>query len=182
MALTLTYTIGGTVTDISEYVDWKTVSYTESINVPTQLNFSAFNSDAAFPIMVQRGYISLYSTRFERSLFTGFISCQPNVVFKALRPPGVQLFEYKVLCTSDEHLLNLKAVPFIPAFTNQTQGQILSSLADILCPGFYDTSMVASGDIEPYFNYAPQSSWSELAKKFGDGSRYSYKVRDRKIW
>jgi len=179
--LRMLYTIGGVETDISRYVDWTSVSITESINVPAQLSFTANNYDPGFPTPVQRAYVRLYSTRFNRSLFTGFISSQPNVVFMALRAPGVQLFAYQMLCTSDEHLLNIKAVPFIPAFVNQTQGAVLAGIADILCPGFYDTSMVGSGDIEPYFQYDPNQSWCELAKTFGDGSRYRYKVRDKQI-
>ena len=89
--LRMLYTIGGVETDISRYVDWTSVSITESINVPAQLSFTANNYDPGFPTPVQRAYVRLYSTRFNRSLFTGFISSQPNVVFMALRAPGVQL-------------------------------------------------------------------------------------------
>jgi hypothetical protein len=179
--LTMTYVLGGQEADISRYVDWSSVSLSESINIPAQLTFDAYNYDAGFPAPVQRAYVRLYSTRFNRSLFTGFVSSQPNVTFKSIRAPGIQLFQYKMICTSDEHLLNVKAVPFIPAFVNQTQGQVLAKLASTLCPGFFDTSMVGSGDIEPYFKYDPTQSWSELAKTFGDGSRYRYKVRDKQI-
>lgn len=180
--LICTYIVGGKEIDITRYVDWKTVSITEQINIPAQLNFDAYNYDPGFPIPVQRAYVRIYSTRFNRSLFTGYISSQPNAVFQSLVAPGVQLFQYQMICTSDEHLLNIKAVPFIPAFVDQTQGQVLAQIADILCPGFFDLSGIGSGDIEPYFQYDPNSSWCELAKQFGDGSRYRYKVRDKKIW
>lgn len=180
--LTLTYTVGDVTTDITRYVDWASVAITESINVPTQLTFNAYNYDPGFPPPVQRAYVRIYSTRFNRSLFTGYVSSYPNVVFQALRAPGVQLFQYQMVCTSDEHLLNVKAVPFVPAFVDQTQGQVLSSLAELLCPGMFDTSAIASGDIEPFFQYDPNQSWCELAKTFGDGSRYRYHVRDKKIW
>lgn len=180
--LRMLYTVGSKVTDISKYVDWKTVTLQEQINIPAQLNFDGYNFDAGFPVLVQRAYVQLFSTKFNRSLFTGYVSSQPNAVFVALQPGGSQLFQYKFICTSDEHLLNIKAVPFIPAFVDQTQGSILTQLAEILCPGLFDTSAVGSGDIEPYFTYDPNSSWCEVAKKFADGSRYRYKVRDKRIW
>lgn len=180
--LQVTYTVGSTTVDITKYVDFKTLTIQEQINIPAQLNFSAYNYDPKFPTPVQRAYVRVFSTRFNRSLFTGYVSSQPNVDFQSVIAPGVQLFRFDFICTSDEHLLNVKAVPFIPAFIGQTQGQILSSLASILCPGMFDTSAVGSGDIEPYYQYNPNSSWSEVAKEFADGSRYRYKVRDKRIW
>ena len=180
--LRMFYTVGGVETDITKYVDLSTISVQEQINVPAQMSFSAYNNDSKFIVPVQRAYIRLYSTRFLRSLFTGFISAQPNVVYQGMRPPGTLLYQYQYLCTSDEYLLNLKAMPFIPAFVNQTQGQILAGLADTLCPGFFDTTCVGSGDIEPYFNYDPSQGWAEIAKTFADGSRYRFKARDKQIW
>jgi len=194
MALIMNYTVGGVTTDISRYVDWSTVQIQEQINIPTQLTFDAYNYDNLFPNPpTQRAYLQIYSTYYKRSLFTGYLSSQPNAVYQGLKQGGGelweyrfrgggQLFKYEFICTSDEHLLNCKAVPFIPAFVGQTQGQILSALANILCPGMYDTTWVGSGDIEPYYNYSPNNSWCEIAKDFADGSRYRYKVRDKQIW
>ena len=41
---------------------------------------------------------------------------------------------------------------------------------------------MASGDIVPYFQYTPDQTWSDIAKTFGDASRYRYKVLDKKIY
>lgn len=180
--LVMTYTVGSVETDISSYVDWASVSIQEQINVPTQLTFNAYNKDSGFPAVVQRAYIQLFSTAFNRSLFTGFVASQPNAVFQGIRPGGVQLFQYQFICTSDEYLLNIKAVPFIPAFVDQTQGEILAGLAELLCPGYFDTSAIGSGDIEPFYQYDPTQSWCEIAKNFADDSRYRYHARDKKIW
>ncbi len=90
--------------------------------------------------------------------------------------------KYSFQCTSDDYLLSTKAIPFIPSYVNRTQGQILSDLAEVLCPGFFDTSLVQDGDIIPFFAYDPTKSWSQVAKTFGDSSRYRWKVRDKRIY
>lgn len=193
--LKLTLTVGGLETDYSSLVDWKKLRLSEKSNVPSQLSFSLYNLGQDFVEPVQRAYVRWFSTQTGRSLFTGFVSVRPTKRFVAVDPavssrlqtsnPALnvppQLFEYSVSCVSDEYLLNMKSVPFIPAFVNRSEGAILSTLADVLCSGYFDTTAVASGDIVPFFEYDPKKSWSEIAKQFGDGSRKRYKVRDRVI-
>ena len=199
--LTITWG-GGVETDYTRFVKQDSIQITEQINVPSQMTFSLFPLGTDFVIPPQHGYVKLYSTNTETSLFTGFIASAPVRTYLApsqAAPPMVssdmvvigdsdrvygprQLFQFDITATSDEYLLNIKAVPFIPAYVNRTQGQILTDLAELLCPGFFDSSNVEDGDIVPFFQYNPQQSWCELAKQFGDGSRYRYKARDRKLW
>lgn len=192
MPLRLTITVGGQEIDYSKYVDWKGLRVQEDLNLPSKITFSLIPSDSAFKSPPQRAYVKLTSDRWMRSLFTGYIASEPKRSYIAPAPSvfgeqgfvGIpaQLFQYSVIATSDEHLLNIKAVPFIPAFVNRSQGQILSDLADILCPNFFDTSMVGSGDIIPFYQYETGQSWSEIGKKFADASRYRLKVRDKQIF
>ena len=196
MPFILTIKVGQTETDYTQYVDWKTVAITEKINIPSQLTFSMLPSSSQFKVPPQRAYVKIYSLDQDRSIFTGYISSEPTRNYQAVIGWGVQdardpqlgriprqLFRYDITCTSDEHLLNIKAVPFIPAYINRTQGQILADIANVLSPsGFFDTSQVASGDIVPFYQYDPTQSWCEIAKKFADGSRYRYKVRDKQIF
>lgn len=185
--LRLTISVAGVPTDYTQYVDWKGLRIREEANLPSQISFALTPSTKVFQVPPARAYVQVYSTKYARSVFTGFVVAHPERKFLGLSqvaPTSAQgqLYEYSVSCSSDEYLLNMKSVPFIPAFVNRTQGQILSDLAEVLCPGFFDTTMVASGDIVPYFEYSPQQSWTEVAKLFADGSRYRYKVRDRQIW
>lgn len=175
------------MTDYTKYLDWPSVSVSEAINVPTVCNFTLYPIDKLFVVPVVRAYVNFYSTLTQKSLYTGFVSSTPKRSYKgrAAHVPtyaqGQQL-QYDITCTSDEHLLNIKAIPFIPAFVNRAEGDILKSLANILCSGYYDTSMVSSGDLVPYFSYTPSQSWSEVAKHFGDGSRRRYKAKNKKLW
>lgn len=195
MALQCLISVAGTETDYSRFLDWKSVKVDEEINLPTKCSFTLKQYGWAFKVPPMHAYVKIWSTRYRRSLFTGFIASQPERRYLTLAQNSLpenagQLFEYQITCASDEYIMNVKSVPFIPAFVNRTQGDILSSLADILVQvpnasgtePMFDTTMVGSGDIVPYFTYTPSQSWSEIAKKFGDGSRYRYKVRDKKIW
>jgi hypothetical protein len=280
-------TVGGQQMDYTKYLDQTTVAITEQINYPTQFTFSLTPSDGTFVAPVQRAYVQLWSMRWQRSLFTGYVASEPvrnylglsqyaptpntagpaftvnalqltawlqraagitlgtpdqwckgmnilipgtcpglsnavliqlgmkpdssnrgslppvdaqtflNVINANAPPPGPtnigpstqdesvlgrrQLFRYDVTATSDEYLLNMKAVPFIPSYINRSQGAILTDIADTLCPGFFDMTLVASGDLVPFYAYDPTQSWCEIAKTFADGSRYRYKVRDKQI-
>lgn len=183
----LLISVGNIPQDYTANVDGSTLQIEEASNIPTVMTFSLIPTARNFQVPPQRAYVQLYSTLYERSLFTGFISCEPERQFlaKSLTGPiaeGNQLFRYNITCTSDEYILNVKAVPFIPAFVNRSEGEILSSIANVLCPGMFDTSMVASGSIVPFFDYSPKQSFSEIAKQFGDGSRYRYKARDKMLW
>ena len=189
LQLLVTYAAGSQPVDCSRYVDFSQLKINEQINVPTTCTLVMHPIDTQFVCPPQRAYVKIWSTRYNRSLFTGFISAEParaylgrTVDIKGTAWEGGQQLSYSMTVTSDEYLLNIKAVQFIPAFVNQTQGQILTTLAEVLCPGFFDTTSIQPGDVVPQFLYTPDQTWCQIAKTFGDGSRYRYKVRDRKIW
>lgn len=176
----------GVTTDYTNNLDQKSINVQEELNIPTTFTFN-LEPVGVFTVPPARAYVQLLSTQYNVSLFTGFISVPPTQKFVALDSPslapGGQRLLYQFTAISDEYLLNMKAVQFIPSYINRTQGQILSDLAEILCPGFFDTtSFIASGDLVPEFEYDPTQSWAEVAKQFADASRYRYKVRDKKIW
>lgn len=123
----------------------------------------------------------------QRVLATGFVTNQPSPDFLGINPTlpshEFQQLAYSVQVTSDEWILNCQDVPFIPAFVNQTDSQILASIAEVLMPGFFDTkSCMASGTLVPYYQYDPSQTWSDIAKTFADQNRYWYRVKDRKIY
>lgn len=119
-------------------------------------------------------------------LATGFITTEPERTYLGLSEhvgrQNYQHYNYNIQVTSDEWLLNCNTVPYIPAFVNQTDSQILASVANALKPGFFDTtSFMASGTLVPYFQYDPAQTWSDVAKTFADSNRYHYKVINKQI-
>ncbi|MDE2098291.1 MAG: hypothetical protein KGL39_13645 [Patescibacteria group bacterium] len=172
-------------TDYSSYVLPNGLKITDQINVASVCQITLANSDPLFAVPAQGDYVEIYSQKFDKWLFTGFITAQPAQVYLGqgnFGNAGVA-WQYAITATSDDYLLNNKATPFIPAFVNQTQGSILATLANVLAPGYFDvTSHVASGDIVPYFQYDPSVSWSALAKQFGDASRYRYRCIQKTVY
>lgn len=119
-------------------------------------------------------------------LATGFITTELERTYLGLsnhagRSTNNQMYTYNVLVTSDEWLLNCNTVPYIPAFVNQTDSQILASIAQALMPGFFNTTAMASGTLIPYFQYDPSQTWSDIAKTFADANRYHYKVLNQSL-
>lgn len=172
--------------DYTRYLIPESVVVQDSINVPTLLTFTLVNIDNQFVPPVRSAYCRLYSGKFGVPIATGFITAAPSLTFLGVAPLpafGNQRYSYDIQVTSDEWLLNVKTVPFLPPFVNKGQGQILAQLANVLVPNFFDTtSFVASGDLVPYWPYDPTVNWADLAKQFADGSRFRYKVVDRKIY
>lgn len=119
-------------------------------------------------------------------LATGFVTTEPERTYLGLHEnvgrQNYQRYTYNIQVTSDEWLLNSNTVPYIPAFVNQTDSQILASIANALKPGFFDTtSFMATGTLVPYFQYDPAQTWSDIAKTFADANRFHYKVINKQI-
>lgn len=195
--------------DYTRYVADGSLSVEDSINVPTITNFILTPTDNSFVPPPRSSYVQVVSGTYQQGTYapggvsqsyqsgggygtgkllaTGFVTNLPSVEYLGLSPKmisyGEQQLSYKVNVTSDEWLLNSRVVPYIPAFINRTQGEILASIAQTLAPGFFDvTTYVMSGDIVPYFQYSPDQTWSDIAKTFGDSSRYRYKVVNKTIY
>lgn len=179
----------------TEYVVDGTLSVEDSINVPTLLNFVLSPSNSAFTVPSRSAYVTVVSERYAsgggygqgKILATGFITNEPERQYLGISPIlpkfEFQQLAYKINVTSDEWLLNSKVVPYIPAFVNQTMGQILAGIANALAPGFFDTtSFVGSGDLVPFYQYDPTQTFSDIAKAFGDSVRYRYKVINKKLY
>lgn len=189
------YYYGSLETDITNYVQEGSIQITRQINLPTQLQFTITSFGAQFVPPVLRGGISIVCTKRNHTLFTGYVSVQPQYSLLGTATQGLQAQDFntglwsrrqihamQITCASDEYILNLKAVPFIPAYINRTQGQILRDLANTLCPGFYDTTRIQDGDLVPYYAYDPSKNWSQIAKDFGDPIRYRYECKDKAIF
>jgi len=177
--------------DYTHFLVPASVDIEDSINTPTLFSFTLSNVDGTFKAPISMAYVKFYSTTSPLSvtgayLATGYVTNNPEWKFLGMsqRASGqkFQHYELDIKVTSDEYLLNIKSVPFIAAYINQTMGQILSSLSNVLAAGFFDTTNVQNGDLVPYFSYDPSSKWADVAKQFGDQAQYRYKVIGKKIY
>jgi hypothetical protein len=188
-------------TDYTHYLVDGTLNVEDSINVPTLVSFQLANIDNAFVVPKRSSYVQVISEIYGqnggyigagnpgRILATGFVTSEPERTYLGLsnKVGGAkyngQVYTYNILVTSDEWILNCNAVPYIPAFVNQTDTQILSSIAEALMPGFFTATnlTMASGNLVPYFQYDPAQTWSDIAKGFADANRYHYKVINKTI-
>src|ERR1039457_665960 len=193
----------GLGTDYTRYVVDGSLSVEDSLNVPTLITFQLSNIDQLFVVPRRSSYVTIVSEVYAptggygsgKILATGFITTEPERTFLGLSqgigqtnlPPNVvgsfknQVYTYNINVSSDEWLLNSNAVPWIPAFVNQTDSQILASIAEALYPGFFNTTLMASGNLVPYYQYNPSQTWSDVAKTFGDQYKYHYKAINKNI-
>lgn len=189
--------------DYTRYVVDGSLSVEDSINVPTLITFQLSNIDQLFVVPRRSAYVTIVSEIYApnggygsgKILATGFVTTEPERTFLGLSqgiestnlPPNVtgafrnQIYTYNINATSDEWILNSNSVPFIPAFVNQTDSQILAAIAQALMPGFFNTTQMASGNLVPYYQYDPTQTWSDIAKTFADENRYHYKVINKSI-
>ena len=170
--------------DYTRYVVDGTLTTEDSINVPTLLNFVLAPTDNSFSIPKRSAYVRVTSDLYASGMYvssasgsqwtgggygqgkafaTGFISNAPEVEFLGMTPrqkqTGFQQVAYHINVTSDEWLLNCKALPYIPAFVGQTQGAILATLAQALLPGYFDvTSLRGVGGYRTLLSVHPRSN------------------------
>ena len=171
---------GSGFVDYTRYLVQGTLSAEELLNQPSTVDFTLTNFDTQFVIPRRSSYVRIYSAKFNKSFASGFITQEPEREYLGPTSNKHQL-NYRVKVSSDDWLLNQKSVPFIPAFVNQTMGQILTRLATALLPSFF-TYDCDDGDIVPFYQYDPKKQWSQIAKDFGDSIRFRYKVIDRVIY
>lgn len=175
---------GKGVTDYASYTSPESIQITDEVNQPSTASFVLYNVDRSFKVPKRSSYVSIFSTKYNKSVFTGFIvkDCENTFLGNSSRAEGFRQISYKVTCTSDEWMLNQKMIPFIPVMVNQTIGQIIKNITQALMPNYFDVSNVADGDIVPSFTYDSRQSWSQLVKSFADALRYRIQIINRTIF
>lgn len=186
MAFKVLINNGNGFIDYAKYIESGTIKITENLSQPSACTFSLFNEDNNFQVPVREAYVKIYSTKYKKLLFTGFISAAPTYDFVGInsRTPRTkfQTYRYSVTCQSDDYLLNVKSTNYFSPQTGLGSGQILGLLANKIAPGFFDVkSQCASGDVVPYFEYDPNKSWGQYAKTFADGARFKVKGFNKAI-
>jgi hypothetical protein len=177
--------------DYTHYVISSSINIQDSLNTPALFSFTLSNVDGQFKAPVRSAYVQFQSTMSPLSvsganIITGFVTNSPQWRFIGVGPRAsaqrFQHYELDIKVTSDEYLLNMKSVPFVAAYVNQTMGQILANIAESIAPGYFDLSGIQDADIVPFYSYDPTQTWSDVAKAFGDQSQYHYYSLGKKIY
>src|SRR5580658_9663059 len=79
--LIVTIDYGDGPVNVTNYVTENSISITDSINVPILCNLTLANVDDAFVTPPQSSYLAIYSTKFSRYLFTGFVTNTPEASY-----------------------------------------------------------------------------------------------------
>ena len=113
-------------------------------------------------------------------LFTGYITSAPEAACLGVEERGAWI-GYTVKAVGDEYLLDRFPLPSRPSYAGANAGELLSELAQELCPGVFDTSAVAAGEPTTTVACGGTSTWSEVAQQLAATTRSAYRVHDRTI-
>jgi hypothetical protein len=161
----------------------------DRVNLPALLDFSLVPADDDFLVPRRGAYVRLTGLadalpaggpRVPGPLFTGYITNEPAVEFLGTRT-GKPVYGYRFQATSEEYLLNIKRIGIVPPFLNQTAGQILIALVELLQPGRFDTTEVSAGPLIPVYQADPEKSWGEVARELSERNGFQYRVLDGKL-
>lgn len=138
-------------------------------------------------VLPTRGsYVKFIDTRFESRdgvtagvLFTGYVTDDPDPDFLGEKD-GQPLWSFLVKVTSDDYLLNLKAMP-VKVYVNKTHGEILRDLIT-LTGASMDTSGVDDGGTELLYQVDPRKKLGEIASDFAEADGYVYYAIDGKVF
>jgi hypothetical protein len=147
----------------------------------------SFVSDWLVP---KRGaYVKFFDSRWDSrhkqvengTLFTGYVTEEPDPVFLGTGPGGKEMWAYQVKCTSDEFLANSKRMPAL-TYVNQTRGFILKDLLQQMFKGAspmpFNTDGILDGGTEKFYQVDTGQTWAELAQTFASADGFTYWIID----
>lgn len=154
---------------------------TQALNSPTLLDFALAEIDTAFVPLTRGDYITVVTADFPK-WFTGYVTNSPELEYLGSTSSNEPKWGYKYQATSDEFILNLNPLGFVPPYLNTTQGAILINLAERLCPGLFDTTNVDAGETVARYVVDPTKTFSEIAYEFAESAYYSFRANDFKLY
>ncbi|HSE49744.1 MAG TPA: hypothetical protein VLA96_11095 [Terriglobales bacterium] len=110
-------------------------------------------------------------------LFTGYLDAIPEHEYLGWGERGPE-YRLHITATSDELLLDRKALPERPPFVARPAGEILRATAASLLPGAFDVSGVTDLGVIPSYEADFQRPWSEHAAALALLARAAYRAHD----
>jgi hypothetical protein len=167
--------------------------YNHENNKPATFQFQLQDIGNPDFIVPSRGaYVTFEDNRFESRdegvpdgvLFTGYIVDDPEPIFLGVNN-GNDVFAYKVSCTSEEYLPQIKSLPS-KIYVNKTRGFIIRDIvtemfrnADIMP---LDVSGVRDGGVERLYQVDPNKKFADMCAEFAKADAFRYRCLDGKLF
>lgn len=172
--------IDGAGLDYRRYIVGKPV-IAKSLNSPTLFDVELAPIDGSFVKPVRGDYFVL-ATSTNPTYYTGFVTNAPELEYQGSDSTQAPRWSYQYQLSSDEYLLNLNPIGFVPPYLNTSQGAILIDLAERLCPGVFDTTNIDAGQVVSAYVPDPTKVFSEIVAEFCDAAYFSFRAVDRTLY
>ncbi len=188
MSITLTSNQIGAPVDYYKYISDNPVK-TDRIGDPDLFEFTLVSTDSSFVRMNRGAYITASSNVLKDisgnsvPWFTGYIAYDPEYTYLGVDTlTHTPTFSEKYTALSDEYILSQQSLGICDPFINMTQGQILSTLANKVLPGFFDTTGIQNGLLLSRYVVDPTKNYQDIVKEFSTAAVYRFWGRAKKLF
>jgi hypothetical protein len=166
--------------DYSQYLDAEALpEVARGLNKASQMRARLVFAGAA-PVVPHEGSRVWLKKSDGLVLFAGYVAQHPAYEYLG-RATDVRIARYTVTCSSDEWLLDRKALPQRLPYVSRTAGAIVKQMTDDVAPGKFDASGVEDCDLVPVYTADVQRCWSEHAGELAQRARATYCAEDGKV-
>lgn len=146
------------------------------LNQPSRLECALVLTPAA-PVVPEAGARVLLERDDGTRLFTGYLDAAPAHEYLGWGERGPE-YRLAASATSDEALLDRKALPERAPFVARPAGEILRETAESLLPGAFDLAGVADLDAVPAYEAGFGRAWSAHAAALALLAQAAYRAHD----
>ncbi len=173
-------TNAGTTPDYIRYLASNPVK-NDRINDATLLDFSLSPTDSSF-VPLRAGNYIVFTSKTYPVWFTGYITNDPDYQYLGKSSSGLPVWGYKYKASDDSIILSVSPLGVRGPYINMTQGQIISALADEICPGLFDCSNVQSGAIYPRYIPDPTRTFNDVVSDFCKAANYRFMALNHQLF
>lgn len=166
-----TSTAQGAPMDYSRYL-YSALTKNDRLNDLNLLDFALVPFDSGFTRLSAGSYIAVSSATYP-NWFSGYITNEPDYEYLG-STNGQPVWGFKYKATSDAVILSNNPLGICGPFINLSQGEILSQLANQICPGLFDCTGVQDGIVYPMYTPDATKTFSDIVSDFCKVSQYRF--------
>ena len=180
MKLTIDNLDGRGPQDYTAFIDSERVPcLVRRLNKPAEFQVSllAIGPDFVVPVHGARVMVGRANGQ---DVFTGYVTTVPSYVFLGYGQEN-PTYRYDLVASSDEVVLDRKAIRRRFPFVGRSAGNALRQLTQDVMPGIFDTSRVQDMDTLPFYACDPQKTWTQHAAEIALCARASYRAMNGQL-